>query len=54
MRAVEKFSFSDIMTKRVSKLTASVCEVRFAVGSLRSKWEKRGSTSVIIDSPCAL
>ena len=54
MRAVEKFSFRDIMTKSVSKLTASVCDLRFAVGSFRSKCEKRGSSSVIIDSPCAL
>ena len=54
MRAVEKFSFNDIITKSVLKLTASVCEVRFAVGSLRSKCENRGTTSVIIDSPCAL
>ena len=42
------------MTKSVSKFTASVCDVRFAVGSLRSKCENRGSTSVIIDSPCAV
>ena len=52
--AVEKFSFSDIIMKSVSKLTASVCEVRRAAGSRRSKCEKRGSTSSIIESPCAL
>ena len=54
MRSVEKSSFSDIITKSVSKFTARVCARRRAVGSRRSKREKRGSTSVIIDSPCAL
>ncbi len=52
--AVEKSSLSDIITNRVSKLTASVWEVRRAVGSLRSKCEKRGSTSRIIESPLGL
>ena len=54
MRAVEKFSFSDIMMKSVSKFTASVCDLRFAVGSLRSKCEKRGRISVMRDSPWEL
>ena len=54
MRAVEKFSLRDIITKSVSKFTARVWDLRRAVGSFLSKWEKRGSIAVIIDSPWAL
>jgi len=42
------------MSRRLSKFTASVCALRRAVGSLRSKRDQRGSTAVIMLSPCAL
>jgi len=54
MRLVEKSSLRLIMTKSASKLTASVCDVRRAVGSRRSKRENRGRTSVTSESPHSL
>ena len=53
-RATEKSSANDIITKRTSKLTASVCERRRAVGSRRSRRENLGRTSVMNDSPISL